>query len=507
MQTLVLNRARSLNMAALFEGMRFHLGELSRNRRSKLKKVITKHGGSISQTAAGATQLVECEKLDWNHPEYVATTFVQDSVVAGKKQNTRNYKVAALTTPKKSRGRQSYTVEDDASMLQFVKKFNWESMQPVPASAWKIAEREKITSHSSESMREHFRKCLQKKTPLEQREIIAKAFSMISKSQAKEGGRQDKSPTATRRRELDLEEKQPESPANQEASTPATPSTAAARATPAAPVSPPAPVTTAVLAAPATPESTTVASPETPATPSRAATPVTPATTSPTTSPSSPANYAKEADQNTSKKAQKRKRSGSVAGSSERAEQQSLPPPAMPAESNDDSHESNSIYFTSTWSEVLRDPSKRQRLQTFFDPPTQESDAVDDTPAPVSSPERATDATQQSPPASMEEPASKEETKHIIYRLQLETSHEMAAVIHALFYCSGDADVARSFLMGVSPSAMWSPKDDRLLSNLLEREDGCSLSAVEEALSRDDFASMLVPRSADAILSRLRFLR
>lgn len=82
----------------------------------------------------------------------------------------------------------------------------------------------------------------------------------------------------------------------------------------------------------------------------------------------------------------------------------------------------------------------------------------------------------------------------------------MPCVVHALYYCSGDVDMAREFLKGASPSGMWSPDDDLLLVNLVA-EESIERSAVEAAVARGNFAAMRVPRNADAILHRVTFLR
>ncbi|KAG7387715.1 hypothetical protein PHYBOEH_008154 [Phytophthora boehmeriae] len=165
--------------ASLFNGMKFYLTyTLSRRRRSKLSQLIFKNGGVVSQSPAGATQLVDSEVLDSRHPEWVAASFVEDSVASGELQDINQYTGTVFSTPRKqTRGRQSYTTEDDARMLYFIKSImNWKPMQAVPPSVWKIAERQKVTSHSSQSMFERFQNHLQRKTPMEQRDIMNKAL-------------------------------------------------------------------------------------------------------------------------------------------------------------------------------------------------------------------------------------------------------------------------------------------------------------------------------------------
>eukprot|EP00644_Phytophthora_capsici_P013899 jgi/Phyca11/529235/estExt2_fgenesh1_pm.C_PHYCAscaffold_400066 len=102
--------------------------------------------------------------------------------------------------------------------------------------------------------------------------------------------------------------------------------------------------------------------------------------------------------------------------------------------------------------------------------------------------------------------ATETETDHLIAQLQLETNQDTICVVHALYYCSGDTNMARRFLKGASPAGMWSPDDDLLLVNLVADENS-GRSAVAAALARGDFKSMQRPRSTDEILARVQFLR
>ena len=176
-------------MAPLFQHMRFYLSRtLAASDRAELRQLIEQEGGTVSSSPASAVQLVDCDALDARHPEWISTDFVKDSVASQALQQLSSYSGTIFTmndSNQKERGgasvgptrhgRLKYTVEDDARMLHFAKMRDWKAMQSVPESAWRLAEHEHVTAHSASSMHEHFRKQLQRKTPAEQRLILAKA--------------------------------------------------------------------------------------------------------------------------------------------------------------------------------------------------------------------------------------------------------------------------------------------------------------------------------------------
>ncbi|OWZ02516.1 hypothetical protein PHMEG_00025908 [Phytophthora megakarya] len=61
-------------------------------------------------------------------------------------------------------------------MLHFAKLRDWKSMQP-------MAENSGLTAHSWQSMHEHFKKELRRKTLKEQRAIMAKASTLFEMTQ------------------------------------------------------------------------------------------------------------------------------------------------------------------------------------------------------------------------------------------------------------------------------------------------------------------------------------
>ncbi|OWZ13207.1 hypothetical protein PHMEG_00013506 [Phytophthora megakarya] len=163
----------------LFQGQKFYLTRtLSHDVARELQELIEKHGGVVSVSPANATQLVDHDKLDSRRREWISIDYIKDSVDSGALQDPAQYSGLLFESPPMQQmlgGRVVYSVEDDARMLHFAKLRDWKSMQPMPPSAWKLAENSGLTAHSWQSMHEHFKKELRRKTPKEQRAIMAKA--------------------------------------------------------------------------------------------------------------------------------------------------------------------------------------------------------------------------------------------------------------------------------------------------------------------------------------------
>ncbi|GMF45474.1 unnamed protein product [Phytophthora fragariaefolia] len=250
----------------------------------------------------------------------------------------------------------------------------------------------------------------------------------------------------------------------------------------------------------------------TPATPPARAASVTPATSSPP-----------EGHHRGGHGKQKRKRgtpnSGSVKSSSPRREND--------AESNGADAEGG-VFFRSAWMELIMDPSKKARMEKFFQPSlqleptrrtlprsTDSEVSVQESEAPTEILAPSDDGNRDEVHASVEERQTRgvevhvttdAETDDIISQLQFETNQDMPCVVHALYYCSGNTVMAREFLMGALPSGMWSPDDDLLLVSLVT-EESIDRSVVDAAVAHGDFTAMQRPRDTDAILERVRFLR
>ncbi|KAG6977112.1 hypothetical protein JG688_00000707 [Phytophthora aleatoria] len=169
--------------ALLFDGLKFFLTRtLSRDDAAELQRLIEQHGGVVSSSSAGATELVDYDKMDSWRPEWVSKDFIKDSVASGKLHNPAKYSGVVFSSRSAElhlKGRVQYSVEDDARLLHFAKLRGWQSMKSMPASAWKLAENDHVTNHTWQSMHEHFKKQLQSKTPKEQRAILARASEII----------------------------------------------------------------------------------------------------------------------------------------------------------------------------------------------------------------------------------------------------------------------------------------------------------------------------------------
>ncbi|KAF4146400.1 Rap1 Myb domain [Phytophthora infestans] len=462
----------------LFDGLKFFLTRtLSRDDVAEVQRLIEQHGGIVSSSPAGATELVDYDELNSQRPEWVSTAFIKDSVASGKLQDPAKYSGIVFTskpTELHRKGRVKYSVEDDARLLHFAKQRGWQSMMSVPASVWKAAENEHVTNHTWQSMHEHFKKQLRTKTPKEQRDIMARA----SVRQHLESSRcaqltdsllyinlQEIIRTRLQQQEEQDEIEETGARTSRSPSAPKTPASTGSR------------------------------------TPQRA--PSTPATSSP------PRPQPGERAQ------QKRKRK------SRAIVVESSPDESEDEENADETNKAHGVYFRSAFAEIAADPSKRARLRALFYTSMLEgahqrrescSEAV------VSESEEPEIQIQEDSASSSGQTellqtsrvdvqrATEEQTDEIICLLQLETHQQMPAVVHALYYCSGDVDMARKLLNGASPSGVWTPEDDLLLVDLMVDEN-IGRSAVDAAVARGGFMSMQVPRDTDAILERVQFLR
>uniref|UniRef100_H3H3N9 Telomeric repeat-binding factor 2-interacting protein 1 n=1 Tax=Phytophthora ramorum TaxID=164328 RepID=H3H3N9_PHYRM len=494
----------------LFRELRFYLTRtLSVEAKAELKQLVEQNGGEVSATPAGAMQIVDCERLDARHPEWISTEFIKDSVASRALQDPAKYSGGIFTTEQsesgsKRRGRMKYTLEEDARMLHFAKRRDWKSMDSVPESAWRRAEEENVTLHPAQSMHEHFRKQLQRKTPMEQRIIMAKAAAMI-RARLLELGEEEE--------EMEVEDPPARARATPPESTTLTQLSSSRRT-----------ASSATNHEPATREFSTVETrlkeveeekfvSATPATPATSEAPVTQST--PTAS-ASPANSLTEGNRRTGKRHQNRKRRtpSSSASHSQEASPSHSEMEDSDAESVGSKSSVNGIFFCSVWAGLSRDPSKRRMLQRYFEPPSaaqaRSSQSASSNPSGVEAPTgegggEDSGERRQSRIIQVEQ-ATDEETEKLICQLQLKTQHDMPTVVHALYYCSGDVEMAEAFLKGASPAEMWSPGDDLLLVNLVA-EEGTNRATVAVAVNRGDFAAMQVSRDTDAILKRVQFLR
>ncbi|KAK1944632.1 Telomeric repeat-binding factor 2-interacting protein 1 [Phytophthora citrophthora] len=185
---------------------------------------------------------------------------------------------------------------------------------------------------------------------------------------------------------------------------------------------------------------------------------------------------------------------------------------------DDDALQVPGINFRSAWTEVALDPRRRKYLLPLFQDSREKGfrENVPDTGEPVENNEPLTEVPEledNTDSNGEEQPvrevnaqfATETETEKFICQLQLETNQDTSCVVQALYYCSGDMNMAQAFLKGASPAGMWSPDDDLLLVSLVADEN-IDRSAVAAAVARGDFESMQTPRDTDEILARVQFL-
>ncbi|KAJ8523918.1 hypothetical protein ON010_g17200 [Phytophthora cinnamomi] len=227
-------------------------------------------------------------------------------------------------------------------------------------------------------------------------------------------------------------------------------------------------------------------------------------------------------DQKTERKQQKRKRSTARSDTTNSQESSSSHQEVAcsDAESADSTiSRDNGIFFRSVWMQQLGDQRKSRMLQRFFQPHAEP--ASQSFRASCRASVAGSDPNGAAKPSGIEarenldediskvqevEQATDKETDEIIARLQLDMHQDMASVVHALYCCSGDVELARTFLKSASPPGMWFPEDDLLLVNLVA-EESTSPAAVDAAVARGDFRFMQVVRDTDTILKRVKFLR
>lgn len=448
-------------IASIFHGHRFFLTRtLSRELATEVRGLIEQHGGVVCSSPAGATEIVDYDKLNSRRPEWVSIDFVYDSVACGVLQDPAKYSgvvFSSLSSASQVKGRVRYSVEDDARLLHFAKLRGWESMKSVPASTWKLAESSRVTNHSWQSMHERFRKQLQGKTPKEQRVIMARAVEIIRArmQQSNDGGGMNEGSIVR-----------------------ASPSTA-----------------TLENREPFTPTSTG-------------------STTTPATSSLPPRRKFGQSGR------QKRKRESLAINNAAELRQEEEIEEKGDEISVHDTGEARVVFFRSAWAEFAADPSRRARLQALFNSDVVQASPATETNSLKSFDSGSREYEAQTETITTQkcgngetsrvgvQLVTEEDSKAVICQLQFETEQDLLVVVNALYYCCGSVDKARAFLKGSTPSSlgMWSPEDDILLINYIIDED-VDRSVVEAAVARGDFASMQVVRDTDAILDRIYFLR
>ncbi|KAF1775933.1 tRNA-guanine(15) transglycosylase-like [Phytophthora cactorum] len=393
-------------------------------------------------------------------------------------------------------------------MLHFARSRDWKSMNSIPASVWRLAESDRVTIHPALSMHEHFRKQLQRKTLIEQRIIMAKAAADSEEEEEQEvqvvelpsrdraspsstGFRDAATPESTTPTQSRVSQRTPSSAGRQSAITPASTIesrlkegeeekfSSATRRKKTAPLR----------------ETPTQLTPATSTTPSTPASRSTPAPSASSMTPWTPGDLSS---------GQKRKRNtpssgATVSQNSNASSQETGESDVESVGSKRDGGGEFGVYFRCAWAEIAQDLTKRRMLQRFFEstpaPAQHQGSSTDSVLGGASTVvfEEGDNSENSSEPlqtsAVQMEYATDEGMDDIICQLLVDTLSDMPSVAHALYYCSGDVEMARAFLKGASAPDMWSPGDDLLLANLVA-EGNIDRSEVDAAVARGDFDSM-----------------
>ncbi|XP_062842748.1 telomeric repeat-binding factor 2-interacting protein 1 [Trichomycterus rosablanca] len=126
--------------------------------------------GEISAAAEGASQF------------YISTQYIRDCVIQNKQLDIEGYRFSNLqpvqtrtaSRKQKGAGRMGYSLEDDSAILNFIAKHQHDAKGN---RVWQEMERQGITSHSWQSMKDRFLKHLQHKLPSKSPKTDKKASS------------------------------------------------------------------------------------------------------------------------------------------------------------------------------------------------------------------------------------------------------------------------------------------------------------------------------------------
>ncbi|KAA8593289.1 hypothetical protein FQN60_009405 [Etheostoma spectabile] len=145
----------------------------------KLQPLITAGGGLLCKVQQpGAIPLIDPDERD-SIPEttahwYVSTKYINDCVEKDEQLNLEDYRLNVEVVPRQSarlnknketspgliRGRLAYTAEDDAAILSYVSKYKTEIGGN---RLWQEMEKQRVTGHSWQSMKTHYKVLLAKK--------------------------------------------------------------------------------------------------------------------------------------------------------------------------------------------------------------------------------------------------------------------------------------------------------------------------------------------------------
>ncbi|KAF0752579.1 hypothetical protein AaE_005983 [Aphanomyces astaci] len=169
--------------AGLFAGMEFAISV--RNEEGKhARDLIEANGGTVVRTLSHLphqTVLMERVRLLKRAPNYLAIDYIAECIAAGQLLDRERFMLTAdwTDTPPHQRrltphggGRRQYTNIERGAMLAFARNRKRDINQKLPRAFWELAARNQVTSHSAESMHEHYRKQLIHKTAAEKDALI-----------------------------------------------------------------------------------------------------------------------------------------------------------------------------------------------------------------------------------------------------------------------------------------------------------------------------------------------
>jgi hypothetical protein len=93
-------------------------------------------------------------------------------------------------------------------------------------------------------------------------------------------------------------------------------------------------------------------------------------------------------------------------------------------------------------------------------------------------------------------------TEEVLIQLQFEANQDQKAVVHAIYYASGDVETARKFLKGLNPEEMWTAEEDKSIKSL----SSTLPHNIESAMRAGGLNSLSKHRSVNDIAARLQYL-
>ncbi|XP_034725392.1 telomeric repeat-binding factor 2-interacting protein 1 [Etheostoma cragini] len=164
----------------------------------KLQPLITAGGGLLCKVQQpGTIPLIDPDERD-SIPEtsahwYVSTKYIHDCVEKDEQLNLEDYRLNLEVVPRQSarlknketspgliRGRLAYTAEEDAAILSYVSKYKTEIGGN---RLWQEMEKQRVTGHSWQSMKTHYKVLLAKK-----QEEVVEAATTVEDTKTEGGG-------------------------------------------------------------------------------------------------------------------------------------------------------------------------------------------------------------------------------------------------------------------------------------------------------------------------------